>query len=75
MIFMTSPSTGISRARRAKLYIGAQYNQHNPFVPNGVAPFVEHFEGYFRDHPKSHAGLFSSQSFDVASGIPAGENV
>jgi predicted SnoaL-like aldol condensation-catalyzing enzyme len=38
----------------AKLYIGAQYNQHNPFVPNGVAPFVEHFESYFRDHPKSH---------------------
>jgi predicted SnoaL-like aldol condensation-catalyzing enzyme len=38
----------------AKLYIGDQYIQHNPFVPNGVAPFVEHFEGYFREHPKSH---------------------
>jgi predicted SnoaL-like aldol condensation-catalyzing enzyme len=38
----------------AKRYIGDQYKQHNPFVPNGVAPFVEYFEGYFRDHPKSH---------------------
>ena len=38
----------------ATLYIGDQYIQHNPFVPNGVAPFVEHFEGYFKEHPKSH---------------------
>lgn len=38
----------------ASLYIGDQYIQHNPFVPNGVAPFVEYFEGYFRGHPKSH---------------------
>jgi predicted SnoaL-like aldol condensation-catalyzing enzyme len=38
----------------AKQYIGDQYIQHNPFVPNGVAPFVEHFEGYFKEHPKSH---------------------
>ena len=38
----------------ANLYIGDRYIQHNPFVPNGVAPFVEYFEGYFREHPKSH---------------------
>ncbi len=38
----------------AKLYIGERYIQHNPFVPNGVTPFVEHFEGYFREHPGSH---------------------
>jgi predicted SnoaL-like aldol condensation-catalyzing enzyme len=38
----------------AKLYIGDQYIQHNPFVPNGIAPFVEHFERYFSEHPKSH---------------------
>jgi predicted SnoaL-like aldol condensation-catalyzing enzyme len=38
----------------AKRYIGDRYIQHNPFVPNGVAPFVDYFEGYFREHPKSH---------------------
>ncbi len=38
----------------AKLYIGNPYIQHNPFVPNGIAPFVSHFEGYFKEHPKSH---------------------
>ena len=37
----------------AALYIGDQYIQHNPFVPNGAAPFVEYFEDYFREHPKS----------------------
>lgn len=41
-----------------KRYIGDQYIQHNPFAPNGVAPFVEHFESYFREHQKSHV-LFS----------------
>lgn len=38
----------------AALYIGDQHIQHNPFVPNGAAPFVEYFEGYFKDHPKPH---------------------
>jgi predicted SnoaL-like aldol condensation-catalyzing enzyme len=38
----------------AERYIGDKYIQHNPFVPNGVAPFVEHFEGYFREHQESH---------------------
>lgn len=35
-------------------YVGDRYIQHNPFVPNGAAPFVEHFEGYFKEHPGSH---------------------
>lgn len=38
----------------AAKYIGDTYIQHNPFVPNGAAPFYEHFEVYFRDHPQSH---------------------
>ena len=38
----------------ARLYIGDQYIQHNPFVPDGVPPFVEYFEGYFKEYPKSH---------------------
>lgn len=38
----------------AKLYNSDWYVQHNPFVPNGVAPFVEYFEGYFKTHSKSH---------------------
>lgn len=48
----------------AALYIGDQYIQHNPFVPNGAAPFVEYFEGYFRAHPKSHVVF----SHNVAEG-------
>lgn len=38
----------------AAKYIGDQYIQHNPFVPNGVAPFTEYFEGYFKENPESH---------------------
>jgi predicted SnoaL-like aldol condensation-catalyzing enzyme len=41
------------RAAAAK-YIGDTYIQHNPFVPNGAAPFYEHFEDYFSKHPHSY---------------------
>ncbi len=32
-------------------YIGAQYIQHNPHVPNGKAPFVNYFTEYFKSNP------------------------
>jgi predicted SnoaL-like aldol condensation-catalyzing enzyme len=38
----------------AETYIGDRYIQHNPFVPNGAAPFYLHFEDYFKEHPQSH---------------------
>lgn len=34
-------------------YIGNQYIQHNPHVPDGKAPFVDYFTGYFKENPKA----------------------
>ena len=38
-------------AEAAQRYIGATYIQHNPLVPNGAAPFVGYFSGFFKTHP------------------------
>lgn len=35
----------------ADRYIGAEYIQHNPHVPNGKAPFVNYFTQYFKETP------------------------
>lgn len=32
-------------------YIGSQYIQHNPHVPDGKAPFVNYFTDYFKSNP------------------------
>lgn len=37
----------------ADRYIGNQYIQHNPHVPDGKAPFVEYFTGYFKENPEA----------------------
>lgn len=34
-------------------YIGNQYIQHNPQVPDGKAPFVNFFTGYFKENPEA----------------------
>ena len=34
-------------------YIGSQYIQHNPHVPNGKAPFVNYFTQYFKENPEA----------------------
>ena len=34
-------------------YIGSQYIQHNPHVPDGKAPFVDYFTGYFKENPEA----------------------
>ena len=34
-------------------YIGSQYIQHNPHVPNGKAPFVNYFKQYFKENPQA----------------------
>lgn len=34
----------------AKKYIGTQYVQHNPHVPNGAAAFYTYFEEYYKTH-------------------------
>ena len=40
-------------AEAAQRYIGPTYIQHNPLVPNGAAPFVQHFSEFFKAHPQS----------------------
>ena len=34
-------------------YIGSVYIQHNPLVPNGAAPFYDHFGDFFKSHPEA----------------------
>ena len=37
----------------ANRYIGSQYIQHNPHVPDGKAPFVNYFTQYFKETPQA----------------------
>ena len=37
----------------ADRYIGQQYIQHNPHVPDGKAPFTEYFTQYFKENPQA----------------------
>ncbi|MEN9353339.1 MAG: hypothetical protein RL318_664 [Fibrobacterota bacterium] len=38
------------------------YKQHNPRVPNGKAPFVAYFTGFFKEHPASKAHIVRSST-------------
>lgn len=38
-------------------YIGNQYIQHNPYVPNGKAPFVNYFTQYFKENPTAKSTI------------------
>lgn len=40
--------------------IADDYIQHNPNVPNGKAPFVNYFTGYFKDNPESRSAIIRS---------------
>ena len=40
-------------AAYADRYIGNQYIQHNPHVPDGKAPFVNYFTQYFKENPQA----------------------
>lgn len=37
----------------ADRYIGDQYIQHNPHVPDGKSPFVDFFTGHFKENPEA----------------------
>lgn len=41
----------------AKKYLGSQYIQHNPHVPNGAPAFYGFFEGYFKGHPQARVEI------------------
>ncbi|MDH5855936.1 nuclear transport factor 2 family protein [Lampropedia aestuarii] len=44
----------------AAAVVADDYIQHNPFVPNGKAAFVEYFRGYFKEFPESRAQVMRS---------------
>ncbi|MCX8656949.1 MULTISPECIES: ester cyclase [unclassified Gilliamella] len=33
------------------------YKQHNPYVPDGRAPFIAYFSSFFNEHPQSSARI------------------
>ena len=40
--------------------VADDYRQHNPEVPDGKAPCVNYFSGFFRDNPQSRAKVIRS---------------
>ncbi|BAP45775.1 pyruvate kinase [Pseudomonas sp. StFLB209] len=40
--------------------VADNYKQHNPEVPDGKAPFVEFFAGFFKENPQSRARVVRS---------------
>ncbi len=40
--------------------VADNYKQHNPQVPDGKAPFVSYFAGYFKENPQSRARIVRS---------------
>lgn len=44
-------------AEAAQKYIGSRYIQHNPRVPNGIAPFADYFEGVFKQNPDASSSI------------------
>lgn len=43
--------------RYSDQYIGAVYTQHNPYVADGKAPFVDYFTQYFKTNPKANSEI------------------
>lgn len=44
----------------AAAVVAEDYIQHNPAVPDGKAPFVDFFTGYFQENPQSRARIVRS---------------
>ncbi|QEM82249.1 nuclear transport factor 2 family protein [Halomonas binhaiensis] len=40
--------------------LAQDYIQHNPEVPDGKAPFVDYFEGYFKENPNYKSEIVRS---------------
>ena len=48
------------QVEQAARVVADDYKQHNPDVPDGKAPFVDYFTGYFQDNPQSRASIVRS---------------
>lgn len=46
----------------AATVVADNYKQHNPEVPDGKAPFVEFFAGFFKENPQSKARVVRSST-------------
>lgn len=44
----------------ASAVVAPQYKQHNPQVPDGKAPFVNYFTGYFKQYPHASSRILRS---------------
>lgn len=44
----------------ASKVVAENYKQHNPEVPDGKAPFVGYFTGFFKENPESRARIVRS---------------
>lgn len=45
---------------QAARVVAEDYKQHNPDVPDGKAPFVGYFSGFFKENPASRARVVRS---------------
>ena len=48
------------QVQEAAAVVAEDYIQHNPEVPDGKAPFVGYFGGYFKENPESRARIVRS---------------
>lgn len=48
------------KVKEAARVVAEDYKQHNPDVPDGKAPFVGYFTGFFKDNPQSRARIVRS---------------
>lgn len=48
------------KTQEAAKVVVDDYKQHNPDVPDGKAPFVDYFTGFFKENPQSRARIVRS---------------
>lgn len=49
---------------QAARVVADDYIQHNPHVPDGKAPFVGYFAGFFKENPEARARIVRSATAD-----------
>lgn len=52
------------QVEQAGRVVAEDYIQHNPDVPDGKAPFVGYFAGFFKENPESRARIVRSATAD-----------
>jgi hypothetical protein len=52
------------QVEQAARVVADEYKQHNPDVPDGKAPFVDYFAGFFKENPESSARIVRSATAD-----------